>query len=139
MKARWLILSLGMCVALGASLTAMAGPAPGGLDSDADGVEDAFDNCVNAANPLQGDVDHDGCGGHCDPDANNDGTTNIGDFLLLQPCFGQPTACQPSTDFNEDGVINIGDFLILQPKFGTTPGAGVSGLPATHKNPALCL
>jgi hypothetical protein len=37
------------------------------LDSDADGVADASDNCPLAANPSQADKDADGIGDACDP------------------------------------------------------------------------
>ncbi len=36
------------------------------FDKDGDGIEDAADNCPNAANPDQADGDHDGIGDLCD-------------------------------------------------------------------------
>jgi hypothetical protein len=42
-------------------------PAPAVVDTDADGVPDAVDNCVAAANPDQADYDASGAGDACDP------------------------------------------------------------------------
>lgn len=44
-------------------------------DADADGVPDASDNCVGAANSSQSDVDGDGIGDACDPTDNRPATT----------------------------------------------------------------
>ncbi|HEX6852446.1 MAG TPA: right-handed parallel beta-helix repeat-containing protein [Candidatus Polarisedimenticolaceae bacterium] len=41
-------------------------------DDDADGVTDALDNCAFDANPAQADLDLDGKGDACDPDADGD-------------------------------------------------------------------
>jgi hypothetical protein len=41
-------------------------PAPAPADSDGDGVPDALDDCPAAANPTQGDADHDGVGDSCE-------------------------------------------------------------------------
>ncbi len=51
---------------------------PAGLDTDLDGVADAFDNCPNAINPSQTDSDSDGIGDPCDncPQAANSDQAN---------------------------------------------------------------
>lgn len=54
-------------------------PGSGTLDSDADGIIDGSDNCVNAYNPSQLDIDHDGVGDVCDPDDDNDGVADMDD------------------------------------------------------------
>lgn len=43
------------------------------LDSDGDGVPDTADNCVDASNPAQQDLDGDGQGDGCDLDVDGDG------------------------------------------------------------------
>ena len=52
---------------------ASGGDQPTVVDSDNDGVADAFDNCPGMDNADQADWDHDGIGNVCDQDANNDG------------------------------------------------------------------
>jgi DNA-binding beta-propeller fold protein YncE len=45
-------------------------------DVDADGVIDERDNCPGVYNPDQSDMDRDGRGDACDPDADGDGVPN---------------------------------------------------------------
>ena len=45
-------------------------------DVDADGIGLAFDNCPDAANPSQSDIDNDALGDDCDNDIDNDGVWN---------------------------------------------------------------
>jgi hypothetical protein len=47
-----------------------------GLDGDRDGVADAQDNCPDAANADQADLDGDGQGDACDNDIDGDGLSN---------------------------------------------------------------
>ncbi len=53
------------------------------LDGDGDGSGNNGDNCPELANPTQSDVDHDGLGDACDPDADNDGIVNAQDAFPL--------------------------------------------------------
>lgn len=48
-------------------------------DADCDGVEDTSDNCPDAFNPAQGDLDADTIGDACDTDRDDDGVTNDAD------------------------------------------------------------
>jgi hypothetical protein len=124
--------TFGLLLAVGTPLAAMAGPTPGGPDTDSDGIEDAFDNCTLVPNPNQVDCIHVGCGEVCYGDINADQITNIADFLIWQPCFNQPAACAPAADLNCDQIINIADFLLWQARFNQVPGP--SGLPAALKS-----
>lgn len=49
------------------------------LDTDGDGIDDAFDNCPAAANSGQSDYDSDGQGDVCDSDGDNDNVPNSSD------------------------------------------------------------
>ena len=86
-----------------------------GVDSDSDGVPDAFDNCTQVPNPTQKDTDNDGAGDACDPDDDNDGVPDEADNC---PLDGNPLqadtdgdgagdACDPDDD--NDGVPDLGD------------------------------
>jgi len=54
-------------------------------DADSDAVGDSCDNCIDTPNPKQGDADGDGVGDYCDPDADSDGIPNeIDNCWLVQ-------------------------------------------------------
>ena len=55
----------------------------------------------------------------CPTDINNDGTTDVNDFLIFAPAFGTTNASASPTDLNSDGVTDVNDFLIFAPEFGT--------------------
>jgi hypothetical protein len=57
-------------------------------DFDADGVEDEFDNCLEAMNPAQDDTDGDGCGNLCDWDYDDNGMVGIPDLIIWDDVVG---------------------------------------------------
>lgn len=84
-------------------------------DSDGDGVPDLSDNCPNASNPGQSDVDHDSLGDVCDSDNDNDGISNAADNCPLTSNHDQldtdgdgiGDACD--TDDDNDGILDPQD------------------------------
>ena len=139
MKVRFLAVTFGVFLAMG---DAHAGPMPGGPDSDRDGVEDAFDNCVSVANASQVDSNHDGCGDACTQtitcDFNGDKAVGSLDFLILRTHFGmnvmQPGTlgdCKPG-----DGGAGTTDFAKLRFEFGHQ--VGPSGITTEQCDPSSC-
>jgi len=97
-------------------------------DDDGDGILDATDNCINAANGptipdsggnSQRDTDGDGYGNVCDADLSNDGVVNFADLALFRTSFGSNN---PDADFNGDGVVNFADLATMRSGFGKPPG-----------------
>ncbi|HEX8681552.1 MAG TPA: thrombospondin type 3 repeat-containing protein [Ardenticatenaceae bacterium] len=93
-------------------------------DSDADGVSDGVDNCVNTPNADQADADNDGAGDACDTDIDGDGVANDDDNCASTPNAGQEdndadgTGDVCDTDDDNDGVADEGD------NCATTPNPG---------------
>ncbi len=82
-------------------------------DADADGVQDAADNCPAIANPDQTDSDFNGQGDACDPDDDNDTIPDGQDScpLLAEDFDGFQDAdgcSEPDNDM--DGVCDPGQF-----------------------------
>jgi hypothetical protein len=110
-------------------------PAPTQKDTDSDGVSDAADDCIAAANPSQLDSDGDGYGNACDGDLNGDGRVDQADVSLFIPCLGTTVAQQPqcaSSDFDGNGGVDFADAQMLQPMIGKPPGPS-----AAHQTPAI--
>ncbi len=94
-------------------------------DSDADSVRDFLDNCTFDPNVSQLDSNGDGYGNLCDPDLDNNGTTNFGDYILLTSAFlatPQSPNWNPDADLTGDGVVNFGDVVLFQFFFLQSPG-----------------
>lgn len=87
-------------------------PLNDGIDTDADGICDAGDNCPGVHNPDQSDLDGDGVGDLCDncpdipnPDQADADLDDLGD--ACDPCPVSPDPSPPDTD--EDGICDPGD------------------------------
>ena len=93
--------------------------AGGQPDSDADGIPDSIDNCIDNPNLDQRDSNADGFGNRCDPDLNNDGIVNVIDLGLFRSVFFTPDA---DADFSGDGIVNVIDLGILRTFFFRPPG-----------------
>ncbi|MCB9743679.1 MAG: thrombospondin type 3 repeat-containing protein [Alphaproteobacteria bacterium] len=76
------------------------GDAPPENDADGDGVDDAEDNCVDEANPLQEDLDEDGLGDACD---------EVTDFSLIWFKHGQRCLVLGAEDVESTSECNPND------------------------------
>ncbi|MBI2484729.1 peptidoglycan DD-metalloendopeptidase family protein [Candidatus Uhrbacteria bacterium] len=74
------------------------------MDADGDGVVDCDDNCPLHDNADQGDVDADGVGDSCDPDADGDSVPNGEDCDMFDASVGE---CPPPGD--DDAVPDDDD------------------------------
>ena len=93
-----------------------------GADFDLDGVGDTVDNCSEAPNPMQDDIDADDCGNLCDADYDNDGSVDFGDFgYFTSKCFGTRNAACDHTEPIGD-TVGIADFPFVTSNFGNVPG-----------------
>ena len=93
---------------------------PALLDSDADGVPYALDNCILVPNYDQRDTDGDGYGNLCDADLNNSGeAVNYSDLSVLRTAFNTGN---PDADFDGNGLVNYNDLAVFRKLFGKLPG-----------------
>lgn len=144
MKVRLLALLFAFSLVLGLPLAASAGPAAGGTDSDLDGVEDAFDNCLFVVNAGQEDGDHDGCGNACTQavtcDATGDTAVGVPDFQVLGVEFGNDCVANPgdscTSDCNGDNKVGVPDFQAIGDEFGNK--VGESGITTAQCDTSLC-
>ncbi|HKQ98168.1 MAG TPA: putative metal-binding motif-containing protein [Candidatus Polarisedimenticolia bacterium] len=92
-----------------------------GLDSDADGVHNACDNCRLAYNPTQVDTDHDNVGNSCDNciSVRNTAQTDLDSDLRGDACDNCPDAANTLQDDSDgDSVGDVCDNCIDIPNRG---------------------
>ena len=137
MKARLLALAFGFFLVAG---TAYAGPVPGGIDSDGDTVENAFDNCTGKSNATQVETDHNGCGDACPVtcDVDGNGTVGAGDLLVIASPMNFGMVAPPAPDCDGSTIAGSGDLLVVGMEFGNVAPAGPSGVTTAQCNPATC-
>ncbi|MEO8550191.1 MAG: thrombospondin type 3 repeat-containing protein, partial [Kofleriaceae bacterium] len=91
------------------------------LDSDGDGLVDAVDNCIHAANPDQHDEDGDQVGDACDP------CPQIAHEPVLDTdTDGLPDACDPHPNAAGDALLRFESFEGTTLPAGWTVIAGAS-------------
>lgn len=89
-------------------------------DADRDSVPDAFDNCLQRANPEQRDTDRDGFGNACDADLDGNGFVNAADLAIFRVNFGFDF---DDADFDASyGIVNAADLAVFRQLFGKPPG-----------------
>jgi hypothetical protein len=103
-------------------------------DDDNDGIPNASDNCVAAANGTlipdaggnsQRDSDADGYGDICDADFNGNGLVDSNDASQLFGAFGtnlNDPGYLPEIDMNGNTTIDSNDASVLFSSFGLAPG-----------------
>lgn len=74
-------------------------------DSDGDGVSDDQDNCDNAWNPAQDDLDNDGLGDVCDSDKDGDGVSGSADCNDYNAAVGD--CSDPDPEDSEDPTPEV--------------------------------
>jgi hypothetical protein len=136
-----IVLGCTALLTIGLSFGAFAGAAP---DSDADGVPDAYDNCVTIQNgPTasiypgcsgQQDTNENGYGNPCDTDVNSDGATGADDLGQVLGVLGDPGT---TSDFNCDGAVGADDLGIVLSQLNDTPGP--SGLSCAQPTATNCV
>ncbi|MEM7273146.1 MAG: protein kinase [Actinomycetota bacterium] len=102
-------------------------------DRDDDGVIDAEDNCPDAANDAQTDLDGDTVGDACDPDVDGDDVPDETDNCSLVANPGQEDvdgdglgdACDDFPDRDGDGIVDTNDPCIEEPNEPDTDGDGI--------------
>jgi hypothetical protein len=138
-----IVLGCTALLTIGLSFGAFAGAAP---DSDADGVPDAYDNCIDTQNgPTaslypgcagQQDYAGNGYGQPCDQDVNHDGAVGLDDVGDVLTALGTGGAALDA-DFNCDGGVGLDDLGDILNALSNTPGP--SGLVCAGPSSTGCV
>lgn len=88
-------------------------------DGDADAIGDLCDNCLTLANADQRDTNNDGFGNRCDADLNNDGAVNFADLGIMKSVFFTNDA---DADLDGNSAVNFAGLGILKSLFFSPPG-----------------
>jgi hypothetical protein len=94
-------------------------------DADGDEIRDVRDNCTEASNPMQCDVNADGFGNRCDADLNDDGAVGTPDFFLFSEARDSQEGdsnWNPEADLDCDGSVGLTDYILFLKQFGGAPG-----------------
>lgn len=78
------------------------------VDSDADNIVDASDNCRLVSNPNQANLDKDGFGDACDTDIDGDGMPNDWETAYA---LNPRSASDASGDPDADSLVNLQEYL----------------------------
>jgi hypothetical protein len=131
------------CIAL---LLLVPTPPAAAQDTDADGIADAQDDCLTAANPSQLDTNRDGYGNLCDTDYDDNGVCGSSDFGAFSAAFGSSAASpayDPDVDADGNGGIGTSDFGVFASHFGKALGpsglACAGALACLHLGPLAAL
>jgi hypothetical protein len=101
------------------------------VDTDADTVPDALDNCTNVPNAGAQfcDTDQDGYGNACDADLNNDSIVGGPDYAIFGPLYG--TSGASDADLDCDLFVNLSDLAAFALSFADAPGPSGLGCAGT--------
>jgi hypothetical protein len=91
-------------------------------DWDADGVQDALDNCSEDVNSGQVDTDLDDCGNLCDADYDQTGVVGFLDLFKFGAEFGRGSPLFCHVPPIPGCLVGFSDWAFMYLSFGRPPG-----------------